>query len=41
MTLDAISFLLMLGSASALGFSLALRGNRRRCRTRVRLLKHL
>jgi hypothetical protein len=39
MTVDAISFLTMLGSASALGFCLAVRG-RTRSRTRMRLLKH-
>ncbi len=38
MTVDAISFLLMMGSASALGFCLAVR-TRVRSRTRVRLLK--
>jgi hypothetical protein len=39
MTLDAISFLLMLGSASVLGFALAVRV-RQRTGTRVRLFKH-
>jgi hypothetical protein len=38
MTSDAISFLLMLGSAAVLGFGIALRGIRRP-RPRVRLLK--
>jgi hypothetical protein len=38
MTSEAISFLVMLGSAGMLGFSIALRGIRR-SRTHVRLLK--
>jgi hypothetical protein len=39
MTPEAISLLLMLGFASLLGVSIALRGIRRP-RTRVRLFKH-
>jgi hypothetical protein len=38
MTLDAISFVLMLGSASVLGFAIAVRV-RHRTGTRVRLFK--
>jgi hypothetical protein len=38
MALDIVSFFLMLGSASTLGFALAIRDSRRG-RTRMRLLK--